>query len=99
MFEELLARDAVDQLGVKAQDTVKAQNVRNEVVGKHREAREVVEFGDAGAGQVGGGDLGALEERELDVAVARAVGERRPASQAPREAYGRAAGGVGNGGE
>ena len=73
--------------------------MRDEVVGEHRQRIEVGERRDAGARQVGGGDLRPLEERDLELVVARDVGERLPPPEAPRQRDGSAAGGVGDGGE
>ena len=53
----------------------------HEVVGEHRQPIEVVEVGDAGALQIGGGDLCALEERDPAPVVVRDVGEATPRRQ------------------
>ena len=48
----------------------------DQIVGEHGQRVEVAEGGHAGPGQIGGGDLGALEERHRHTVVARGVGER-----------------------
>ena len=53
----------------------------HEVVGEHRQPFEVGELGDPGTVQVGGGDLRALEEWDLELAVAGDVGEALPVAE------------------
>ena len=50
------------EVGVEPEDAVDAEDVGDEVVGEGGEAVEAGEVGDAGAVEVGGGELGALEE-------------------------------------
>ena len=71
----------------------------NEVVGEHRQPGQVIELGDRRSVQVGRRDLSAFEKRDLELVVAGAVGEARPRREPLGERDGRAAGGVGDGGE
>ena len=96
VLDQLLALDPLEQRGVVIEEAVEAQHVRDEVVGEHRQPIEVVERRHAGAGEVGGRDLRALEERHREAVVDRGVGERVPAGQRLDERDGRAAGGVGD---
>ena len=61
------------------------QHVRDEVVGEQRQPVEVVAGGEPWQREVGGGDLRALEERDLVAVVGRDVVPGRPSSRARRE--------------
>ena len=63
VLDQLPAVDAGDERGGEVQHAVEAQHVGDQVVGEHRQPVEVGGARDAGAGEIGGGDLGALEER------------------------------------
>src|SRR5262249_54001341 len=60
---------------------------------------EVAEVDQAGAGDVGGGDLGALEEGNLAAVIYGDVSEGLPAGEQASEYRGRAGSGVEDGGE
>ena len=62
--------------------------MRHEVVGEHRELREVVEVRDIRTIKVCGGDLRALEEWNLASFVDGHVGEASPAGQRLDQAHG-----------
>ena len=91
VLDQLLALDPVNQRRVKVEDAVEPEHVRNEVVGEHRQAIEIAELGDAGASEVRRCDLGALQERDHEFVVGRAVGERAPGAELLGEGHGRAA--------
>ena len=99
MRDQFLALDPPDELGVETQDAVEPQDVGDEVVGEHRQPVEIVKPRDTGAGEVGGGDLGALEEWDRELAVARAVGEALPGPEPRREPGRGGPGGVGDRGK
>lgn len=67
------AVDPGHECGIEAQDPVHAQDVRHEVVREYAQRAEVPPVGDPGTLQVRGGDLGPLEEWELQPPMARLV--------------------------
>ena len=96
VLDQLLRVDPGHELRLEAQDSVEAEHVGDEVVGEHRELIEVVHDGDADPRDVGGGDLCALEERDREPVVDRAVGEAIPLPEPGRQGDSRPAGGVGD---
>ncbi len=94
VLEQLAGFDRLLQGGVESQDAVDAEDVRDEVVGEGGEPVAVLEGGDAGAVEVGGGDLGALEERDRPTLVLGDVGEGAPGGEPVGEGQGRAVGRV-----
>ena len=70
-----------DEVVVEREHAVDAQHVRDEVVGEQRQAVEAGRVGQPGEREVGGGDLGALEERDPVVAVGRDVVPGVPARE------------------
>ena len=75
--------------GVELEHAVEPQHVRDEVVGEQRQPVEVPAGRDAGQLEVGGGDLGALEERDRLAVVGRDVGhvgQRRERARRARSA-------------
>ena len=73
-LEQLAGVDPPAQVGLVLQHAVDPQDVRNEIVGKDREAVEVIEAGHARERQVARHDLGALEEPAV-------IEERHPRRQ------------------
>ncbi len=84
MLDQLAAVDPRREARIEAEDPVETQDVRDQVVGEHRQPVEVTERGDAGPAQVSRGDLRALEKRDLELFVARAVAKHghAPSSEA-----------------
>ena len=97
--EELAGFDPRGQPRVEPEDAVDPQHVGDEVVGEGGEAVEVAELGEPGAGDIGGGDLGALEERDLALFIYGDVGEGLPAGEQVGERRGRSGGRVEHRGE
>jgi hypothetical protein len=91
--EEVTGFDPRDQLLVEGEVAVEAEDVGDEVVGEGGEAVEVTKDGEACAGDVGG-DLGALEERDLALHIYGDVGEGPPGGEGVSECEGGAGGGV-----
>ncbi len=88
VLEQRAGVDASHEVVVELEHAVDAQDVRDEVVGEQRQAVEVVRGRDARQREVGGGDLGALEQRHVAARVGRDVAARsaswRARSRAPR---------------
>jgi len=81
VLDQLLALDSSNQVLFEEEDPVQAQDMGDEVVGEHRQTIEVGELGRAGASQVGRGDLGTLEKRDLQLFIGGGVGEAVPPAQ------------------
>ena len=79
--EQLTAVDRLLQGGVEAEDAVDAQHVGDEVVGESGESLRAAQPRDPEAIDVGGGDLGALEEGDGPAVICGDVGERFPAGE------------------
>ena len=97
VLDQLAPVDPGDQSRVQAQDSVETEHVRDQIVSEHRQPAQIVWLDHARSGQIRGRDLGAFEEGDIDVVVARAVGKAGPGPEAPRQRDDRSGGGRGQG--
>ena len=87
VLDQLLGVDPRDELRLELEHAVEPQHVRHEVVGEQRERAEVARGRDALEVEVGGGELGALEERDRRAAVGRDVAPGRQRGEALGERH------------
>lgn len=97
--QQLAGFDPRGQLGIEVEDAVEMEDVGHDVVGEGGEAVEIAKPSGAAATDVGGGELGALEERDRALSICRDVGEGLLAGEEAGEDGGRATGRVDRGRE